>query len=460
MFMEKYINSNIFREYDIRGVVEKDFDDSLVFDIGRAYGTYLVNNNFDNISVSGDIRFTTPDLKKNLIKGLVSTGVSVYDLGILPTPANYYSLFKTDVENSIQITGSHNPSEYNGFKISFNKKPFYGSSIQKLKKIIINKEFVRSKVPGLIIERNILNDYNSYLVNSFNFENTIKVSIDCGNASACLTAPEIFKRLGIDVNLLFCDVDSSFPNHHPDPTVDSNLKELVKQVLKTKSNLGVAFDGDADRVVVVDNLGRIIRSDILISLFVNFIIKDKDYVVYDVKCSKALKEIILNCGGIPIECKTGHSIIKNKIIEYNSKIGGEMSGHIFFSDKFFGFDDAVYVSLRLIEILSNNNIKLSELVDAIPKYSSTPEIRIDCKDDKEKEIIVSKITNYFKAEYTYSAIDGIKVMFEKGWALIRCSNTQPVIVLRFEADTNVFLEQYIQIVKTKFKEICNFELKF
>ena len=460
MFMERYINNSIFREYDIRGIVKDDFNDSLVEDIGRAYGTILRKNNFKDISVSGDIRSTTPRLKKNIIKGLISTGVNVYDLGILPTPANYFSLFKTKVKNSIQITGSHNPSNYNGFKISYNKKPFYGKSIQELKKIIIEGNFIESNTEGLIFKRNILNDYNSYLISLFDYNSNIKVSMDCGNASACLTAPEIYEKLGIHVNALFCDVDSSFPNHHPDPTVDSNLSKLIEDVLKNKSNLGVAFDGDADRLIVVDNLGRIIRSDILIGLFVNFIIDKNDYVVYDVKCSKALKEIIEKNKGIPIECKTGHSIIKNKIIEYSCKIGGEMSGHIFFSDKYFGFDDAVYVSLRLIDILLKNKVKLSDLVDSLPKYISTTEIRIDCENDDVKNDIVCKVTNYFKSKFNYSDIDGIKLIFDHGWALIRSSNTQPVIVLRFEADNNILLDKYIKIIKTTFKEICDFEISF
>ena len=459
--MEKYINNNIFREYDIRGIVEDDFNDSLVVDIGKAYGTILIKNNFTKVSVSGDIRNTTPRLKKNIIKGIISTGIDVYDLGILPTPANYYSLFKTKIKNSIQITGSHNPSDYNGFKISYNQKPFYGESIQRLKKIIEKQAFIESNQFGKTLKVDILNQYSEYLISLFQFNsNNIKVSMDCGNASACLTAPEIYKKLGVKVEQLFCDVDSSFPNHHPDPTVDSNLTELIENVLKNKSNLGVAFDGDADRVVVVDDLGRIIRSDILIGLFVKFLVKKNDYVVYDVKCSKALKEIILENKGIPVECKTGHSIIKNKIIEYNSKIGGEMSGHIFFSDKFFGFDDAVYVSLRLIEILLEQNCKLSDIVDSLPQYISTPEIRLECDNDDIKKDIVSKITEYFKSEFKYSDIDGIKILFEKGWALIRCSNTQPVIVLRFEANNAVLLSEYIEIVKNKFKEICNFEINF
>ena len=460
MFMEKYINSNIFREYDIRGVVEDDFNDSLIIDIGKAYGTILIKNNFNDVSVSGDIRSTTPKLKKNIIKGIISTGVNVCDLGTLPTPVNYYSLFKTKIKNSIQITGSHNPSEYNGFKISYNKKPFYGQSIQKLKKIIQEKAFIKSNKPGEILKLNILEDYNQYIISMFNFNTNIKVSMDCGNASACLTAPEIYKKIGLEVNELFCDVDSSFPNHHPDPTVDSNLTELIENVIKNKSNLGVAFDGDADRIVVVDDLGRIIRSDILIGLFVKFLIKKNDYVVYDVKCSKALSEIILESKGIPIECKTGHSIIKNKIIEYNSKIGGEMSGHIFFSDKFFGFDDAVYVSLRLIELLLQSKSKLSDLVNSLPQYITTPEIRLECKDDTIKNDIVNKITEYFKTKFNYSDIDGIKIIFNNGWALIRASNTQPVIVLRFEADNSILLDEYIDIVKNKFKEICNFEINF
>ena len=457
--MEEYIKNSIFREYDIRGVVETDFNDKLVYNIGKAFGTYLINNNCSNMSVSGDIRKTTPNLKKILIDGAISVGVNVYDMGILATPTNYFSLFNTDIKNSIQITGSHNPAEYNGFKISFNKKPFYGKSIQLLKNTIINEDYAKDCV-GKLFTMNITNEYIDYISNAFDLKKKINVAMDCANASACLIAPVIYERLGIPSINIYSEIDNSFPNHHPDPTVDSNLEDLINKVLSSDSDLGIAFDGDADRLVVVDNKGRIIRSDILLALFVENIIKPNDSVVYDVKCSMSLKETIIKHGGLPIECPTGHSIIKNKIIDFNSKIGGEMSGHIFFSDKYFGYDDAVYVSLRLVEILAQTNLKLSDLVDRIPKYISTPEIRLDCENDYLKIEIVKIISEYFVASYNCSVIDGVKILFENGWALIRSSNTQPVIVLRFEANDLNNLEKYKKLVAIKLKELCSYDVQF
>jgi len=457
--MDKFINDSIFREYDIRGIVNKDFNDELVYNIGKAFGTYLVNNNSRKMSISGDIRETTDHLKKLLIKGVTSVGVDVYDMGILPTPTNYFSLFTTEIKNSIQVTGSHNPPEYNGFKISFNQKPFYGKSIQLLKDMIFNKRYA-TDVVGKVHIVNVLDDYINYITSLFNIKKSIKISLDCANASACLVAPIIYRNLEFKLSEIYCNVDNSFPNHHPDPTIDSNLVDLINDVKKNGSDLGVAFDGDADRLIVIDDKGRIVRSDILLSIFVPYVVNPNDNVVYDVKCSNSLKETILKYNAKPIECKTGHSIIKNKIIECNSKIGGEMSGHIFFSDKYFGYDDAIYVSLRLIEILIITKRKLSDLVDLIPSYSSTPEIRLECNNDVEKINIVRKLNNYFTNNYDCSMIDGVKIFFDNGWALIRSSNTQPVIVLRFEANNLDNLNNYKMIVFDKLKEFTDYEFKF
>ena len=457
-FMEKYMNRNIFREYDIRGIVSLDLTDDVVYDLGRAFGTFLLKNNSINMSVSGDIRHTTMNLKKHFINGVLSMGIDVYDMGVLPTPANYFSLFTTEIENSVQITGSHNPSEYNGFKFSYNKKPFYGKSIQILRNIIEKKMYSEKSIRGSLYKTHVLNNYMNYLIDNFQFNKKLTVSVDCGNASACLVAPYIYDKLNLKVHKIYCDVNPDFPNHHPDPTVDSNLNDLIDNVIVNNSDLGIAFDGDADRIVVVDNKGKIIRSDILLSLFVPYVINEGDTVVYDVKCSNSLKETILKFRGVPIMCATGHSIVKNKIYENNSKLGGEMSGHIFFSDKFFGFDDALYVSLRLLDILSSSNIKLSDMVNSIPVYSSTPEIRLDCKDDDEKNTIVGKIKKYFIENYECETIDGVRVIFENGWALIRSSNTQPAIVLRLEANNELFLENYKTIILDKLNEFSGYNV--
>ena len=450
--MELFMNENIFREYDIRGIVKDDFSDQVIISLGKAFATILIENNFSSMSISGDVRSTTQNLKNNFIKGVLEVGVNIYDMGTLPTPANYFSLFNSDIVNSVQITGSHNPSEYNGFKFSFNKKPFYGNSIQKLKNIILNNNFHISKIKGILNEAEILNDYSSFLKSNININERLTIAMDCANAVACVVAPKLFKELDIDLKELYCDVNPAFPNHHPDPTVDKNLSDLIKLVKKEKCDFGVAYDGDADRIVAVDEQGNIIRSDILISLFLEDILKKNDPVVYDVKCSKALEETILKFSGKPIMWKTGHSHIKNKMIETKAKIGGEMSGHIFFADKYFGYDDGIYVSLRLAELISNKKVKLSMLVDKIPKYISTPEIRIDCHTDEEKREIVQNAIKYFKTKYSCDLTDGVRISFDNGWGLIRQSNTQPVIVCRFESENLTSLKKIQSTIFNKLKE--------
>ena len=323
------MNEDIFRTYDIRGIVDIDFDSDLIISIGKAFGTYLQNNNECSITISGDVRHTTEKLKNDFIKGVLSVGIDVYDMGTLPTPVNYFSLFKTSIYNSVQITGSHNPSEYNGFKISYNKKPFYADSIIELKNTIKESKYFISNNKGTLNKISILDDYIEFICSNIKINKKFKVAMDCGNAVGGIVAPDLFKKMGVDLVELYCNIDADFPNHHPDPTVDSNLKDLIDVVVNEKCDLGVAYDGDADRIVVVDECGKIIRSDILIALFVENIISEKDTVVYDVKCSKALEETIIKYKGNPIMWKTGHSHIKNKMIETNAKIGGEMSGHIF-----------------------------------------------------------------------------------------------------------------------------------
>ena len=453
------MNENIFREYDIRGIVEDDFNDDLVISIGHAFGTVLHKNKFNIVSISGDVRLTTGNLKKHLVDGLIKSGINVIDMGVLPTPVNYFSLFNTDAVCSIQVTGSHNPSEYNGFKLSLNKKPFYGSDIQNLKEIIKKENFYTSDRVGKYLKIDILDTYVHYILNNIIIDKKIKVAMDCGNAVGCVVAPKIFKDLGIELVELYCDVNPDFPNQHPDPTVDENLVDLCEIVKKENCDFGIAYDGDADRIVAVDEKGQIVRSDILMSIFVNEIINENETVVYDVKCSKALKETILDRKGLPVMSKTGHSHIKNKIIETKSKLGGEMSGHIFFADKYFGFDDGIYVSLRLSELVSKSGKKLSELVSKIPKYHSTPEIRIDCENDDEKIYISNQTIEYFKSKYDCDTTDGVRIEFEGGWGLVRSSNTQPVIVCRFEAENQNLLNDIKSKVLSKINEFGKINVK-
>jgi len=446
------MNNNIFREYDIRGIADIDLDNDTVYLIGKAFGKHLIINKHKFLSISGDVRKTTDRIKKSFIKGVLSQGVDVCNLGILPTPVNYFSLYNTNIVNSVQITGSHNPSEYNGLKFSFNKKPFYGKDIQNLQRTIEKKEFISDATVGKLFQNNILDDYKQFMYANIKIDKKLKVVMDCGNAVGGIIAPEIYKNLNVELNELYCDVNPDFPNHHPDPTVDSNLKDMIDIIKSGVYDVGIAFDGDADRIVAVSNKGEIIRADILLAFFLEFVVKKNDTVVYDVKCSKSLEDIIKRLGAEPIMWKTGHSLIKNKMIDSKSKIGGEMSGHIFFSDKYFGFDDGIYVGLRLLEILSKSSLSLSEMISIIPKYFSTPEIRIDCKDDNEKRIVSLELINYFKNKYQCCEIDGVRINYPYGWALIRSSNTQPVIVFRFEADTNSNLIKIKDEVLNKAKE--------
>ena len=446
------MNECIFREYDIRGIVEQDFNTDMVVNLGKAFGTYLKNQEQSCMSISGDVRHTTDKLKKDFISGVISTGIDVYDMGVLPTPVNYFSLFNTNIPNSVQVTGSHNPSNYNGFKMSVNRLPFYGDSIQNLKKIILDGTFIISDKLGQINKVEIIDEYMNYIINDIDIVRPLKVAMDCGNAVAGIIAPRLFKSFKIDLEEIYCDINPDFPNHHPDPTVDHNLVDLSKCVIENKCDLGIAYDGDADRVVAIDEKGSIVRSDVLISLFVNDIILENDPVVYDVKCSRSLEDVIKSVKGIPVLSKTGHSHIKNKMYETKSKVGGEMSGHIFFSHRFFGFDDGIYVSLRLIELIAKSDKKLSELVSVIPKYYSTPEIRIDCKDDIVKKDITNRAIDYFVNKFECDQTDGVKVFFKSGWGLIRSSNTQPVIVCRFEADNKHNLSKIKNKIFDKLKE--------
>ena len=440
---------NIFRAYDIRGIVGTEITDELSLNIGRAFGSYILNKDKSVVGVSADVRPSSKSLLENLIDGLLSTGIRVINFNELPTPISYYSLHneKINVDAAIQITGSHNPSNYNGFKLTFDSKPFFGEDIQLLYKMILNEDYLESE--GELDTYDIISDYNSMIEHKININKRLKVAIDCGNAAGCLVAPSLFKKFNIDLYELYCDIDGTFPNHHPDPTVDSNLVDLQKFVLENGCDLGIAFDGDADRIVAIDEKGGIIRSDILMTIFLSSIVEPGDSIVYDVKCSKALEDMIKRYKGNPVMWKTGHSLIKNKMKEEKAKLGGEMSGHIFFADDYFGYDDAIYVGLRLVELLSDHEQKLSEIVSKTPKYYSTPELRLDCIDDNQKVQIMSDVFDHFSSIYEYSDIDGIRLELPDGWALIRCSNTQPVIVCRVEAMSEKSLQKYKDLVIDK-----------
>ena len=450
------VNPYIFREYDIRGEVAEDFPPEVVVSLGKAFGTLVKRSGGREIAISGDIRLTTPDLINFFKEGVLSTGVDVINIGIVPTPVNYFSLFELDVAASVQITGSHNPPEFNGFKLSLHKKPVYGDQIQLIKNFILNLDYDNGE--GSETRYKLLPKYAEMIQSKISINKKMKVVMDCGNAAAAINAPSIFKDLGVELKELFCEPDGTFPNHHPDPTVEENLKDLISEIKNGDYDLGIAFDGDADRLGVVDETGDIIWADQLLAILLSDVIEEGDEVIFDVKCSQALEDVISELGGRPVMWKTGHSLIKNKMAENNCKIGGEMSGHIFFADDYFGYDDAIYVAGRLIQMLSNTEKTLSELKSVIPKYISTPEIRLEAESDEKKFEIARMAEDYFSKNYDCITVDGVRVKFKEGWGLVRASNTQPVIVCRFEGNTLDNMNKIQSIILDKLKEFGNLKI--
>ena len=450
------INPYIFREYDIRGNVSEDFPEHVVGKLGKAFGTFVNRAGGREVAISGDIRLTTPTLIEQFKKGVLSTGVDVINIGILPTPVNYFSMFHLGVFSAVQITGSHNPPEFNGFKLSMNKKPVYGDDIQALYHLIDKMDFDQGE--GTEARFRLLDVYNEMIRKKIDIEKPLKVVMDCGNAAAAINAPELFKSLGVELTELYCEPDGTFPNHHPDPTVESNLVDLIDLMKTGEYDVGLAFDGDADRVGVVDEKGDILWADQLMSIFLPDIIKDGEDILFDVKCSQALEDMIQRYGGNPIMWKTGHSLIKQKMSELGCKFGGEMSGHIFFADDYYGYDDALYVGARLLQLLSRTEKSLSELRSDIPVYYSTPEMRMEAKNDEEKFTITKKAIDYFTNNYDCITVDGVRIQFGDGWGLVRSSNTQPVIVCRFEANSVERKNEIMNLVLTKLKEFGDLEL--
>ena len=445
------LNKYIFREYDIRGKVSDDFPPELVEALGKGFGTYIKRGGGQEIALSGDIRLTTPDLMEQFKTGMLSTGVDVINIGILPTPANYYSMFSLGVAGAVQITGSHNPPEFNGFKLSRDKKAVFGEAIQEIRVIIEKEDYETGE--GSEASYDILTKYKRMIASKIDIKKRMKVVMDCGNAAGAICAPEIFKNLNVDLTELYCDVDGTFPNHHPDPTVKENLADLISLVKQGSYDIGLAFDGDADRVGVVDETGDIVWADQLIALFLPEVVEEGDEILYDVKCSQALEEMIVKYGGKPVMWKTGHSLIKQRMSELNCKLGGEMSGHIFFADDYFGYDDAIYVAARIVQTLSRTDQKLSQLKAELPKYYSTPEMRLEAESDEEKFRIAKEAVAYFTENYDCSTVDGVRIKFGDGWGLVWSSNTQPVIVCRFEANTAERMEEIQSIVMNKLQEI-------
>ncbi|MDB9822602.1 phosphomannomutase/phosphoglucomutase [Deltaproteobacteria bacterium] len=445
------MNPAIFREYDIRGRFPEDLNEDSVYELGLSIGTYYRDRDSKKISLGRDCRLSSPDLKKALIGGLIQSGIDVLDIGMVPTPLLYFSIFHLELDGGIQITGSHNPPEYNGFKVCLGKTTIHGDEIQKIREIHGKGYF--QKGDGILESAEVITPYLAYLKKNIHPGNIRrKVVIDAGNGVAGLVAPDVYSGMGVEVERLFCEPDGNFPNHHPDPTIPENLKYLKKEVLAKSADLGISFDGDADRIGVVDKEGNIIWGDLLMIIFSRNLLETNPgaKIIGEVKCSQVLYDDIRNQGGVPIMWKAGHSLIKSKMKEEGALFAGEMSGHLFFADRYFGYDDAIYAGARLLEIITERDTGVRELLSGIPHMANTPEIRMDCPDDK-KFRIVDELAEDFKKGYNVIDVDGARVLFEGGWGLIRASNTQPVLVLRFEATD----ENRLQEIKNIFMNRLN-----
>jgi phosphomannomutase/phosphoglucomutase len=446
------VNSSIFRQYDIRGVWGSDLTPDVAELLGRAFGTYAMKSLEKpdvTLTVGRDVRLSSGPLCESLISGLLSTGADVVDIGECPTPVQYFSLYHLDADGGVMITGSHNPPEYNGFKMSVGRETIYGAGIQSIKGIIDDGSF--SSGTGRRRNFPILDEYTAHLRGGFEDLAGMRVVLDAGNGTAGLAAPRIMKRLGVDVVELFCEPDGRFPNHHPDPVVEENLVALIAEVKRSRADLGIAYDGDADRLGVVDARGEIIWGDRLMVIFARDLLKANPGagIIGEVKCSQVMYDDIHKRGGNAIMWKTGHSLIKKKMKEEGALLAGEMSGHIFFADRYFGYDDAIYASLRLLEIIRKNGKPYDpgRLLLDLPVVASTPEIRVAC-DDTLKFGIIEKIRDSF-SDYQVNTIDGARITFAEGWALVRASNTQPALVLRFEAADTAALSRIRTLVEQR-----------
>jgi phosphomannomutase/phosphoglucomutase len=453
------INPKIFREYDIRGTVDVDLSTDFAYLLGRAYAQLAKENGVKLVAIGHDCRLTSDAYAKALIRGLNDDQIETVETGMGPTPQLYFAVYNSNLGGGIQVTGSHNPSNMNGFKICLGKKTLSGKEIQDLYHRMV-KIAASNTAPAVgkahSFKRPTQQEYVKYMVDNcspFVGKRKLKIVVDAGNGVGGLVGPTVLRALGAEVIELFCDPDGRFPNHHPDPTELKNIETLIAKVKSTNADLGIGFDGDADRIGVVDEKGNPIFGDMLVLIFAREILKTVpgSTFVADVKCSSKLFADLKKRGANPIMWKTGHSLIKNKLVETGAQLAGEMSGHIFFKHRYFGFDDAIYSAARLVEIMSNTTVAASELLSDLHNTVSTPEIRVDCEEERKFKI-ADAAKNAFK-EYQVSTIDGVRIDFEHGWGLVRASNTQPVLVMRFEADSEKNLKHYQQLVTDRIKQI-------
>jgi phosphomannomutase/phosphoglucomutase len=429
------LKPEIFRQYDIRGIVGKDLTPETVELLGKGIGTHYRRKGRQKVALGRDCRLSSPSFSNILADALNSTGCEVIDLGTIPTPLLYFTVFHKGIDSGVMITGSHNPPEYNGFKMMIGEDTLYGEEIQQIYSLIQRSDFME-ETGAEKQSYSIQAEYQDYVVNNINLEKKLKVVIDAGNGTAGVVAAPVLRELGCEVVELYCEMDGTFPNHHPDPTLPEALTGLIEKVKEEKAALGVSFDGDGDRIGVIDDEGHIIWGDRLMILFARSILPEHPGapVISEVKASKILYDEIEKLGGTPIMWKTGHSLIKKKIKEEKALVAGEMSGHIFFADRFFGFDDAIYAAARTLEILSRTDKKLSQMLNDLPHVFNTPEIRVYAS-DQVKFKIVEEVKNLLSEKYPIIDIDGVRANFPDGWALVRASNTQESLVLRYEAES-------------------------
>lgn len=447
------INKEMFREYDIRGIYGDDLDFDVAYLIGKAFGTKLRELNISSTVVAYDNRLSSVELESGLVKGILDTGINVKRLGLATTPMCYYATNYLGTNCSMMITASHNPKEYNGFKFSYNGvHNAFGDSVRELYDIIMSNNFASGN--GEVCDVSIRNPYIDLVTNKLDFGNRkVKVVYDCGNGTASIIAGDIFKKLDVEAIPLFDVSDGSFPNHHPDPSIIDNLKSLQQKVLETKADFGIAYDGDADRVGFVDEKGNMIDIDMFLIIMWRYLYDkvSKKECLYDVKCSKALEDELIKLGVKPIEYRTGNSYTRKATYDGSYPLSGELSGHVYFRDKWPGYDDGIYVGMRLIEMMSHTDKPLSSFLDNINKYYSTKEIKIGVSDDRKFAIIMEMQKYCENKNYHFLTIDGVKVKFDDGFALVRASNTGPNITMRFEAKT----ERRLDEIKNEFVNEIN-----
>jgi phosphomannomutase / phosphoglucomutase len=436
------LKPTIFREYDIRGIADEELLDPGIYELGQALGTFIQRQSGgNNINLARDCRLSSTRLRNALIAGLKTSGCHVTDIGVVPTPLLYYSVYHLKAVGGVMITGSHNPAEYNGFKVMCGQSTIHGEDIQTVKEIIEKQDYLRGE--GAEVAFDIVTPYVDEITQHFHFSRKLKIVVDAGNGVGGPVFHRMLAKLNVDAEELFMEMNGAFPNHHPDPTQPENLRHLITAVKRKPVDLGIAFDGDADRVGAVDEHGNMVYGDMLLFIYGRDILARKPgaTIIGEVKCSQFMYDELRHLGGDAIMWKTGHSLIKAKMKETHAELAGEMSGHMFFADGYYGFDDALYAACRLMEIVANSGRPLSAQLSTVPKTVSTPELRTDCPDETKFEV-VKKVLDHFKPKYEVIDVDGARVNFANGWGLVRASNTQPVLVMRFEATTPELLAQY------------------